>query len=202
MKEWGGDNWLKRNRDAVGKQHDPVAHLIGETNLVNKDSNILEIGCSNGWRLKNLQDKYDCTVIGIDPSALACAEAWQNLKIAVHKTVGASLPFSDELFDVVIMGFCMWLTDPSEWFRNVSESDRVLKDGGTLIIHDYCYPRVLRLPYNFDAEAIEHADAHCYFFDWPKLWLVHPAYSTWREAIDISSHHSVSMLRKDMARCA
>jgi SAM-dependent methyltransferase len=200
MKAWAGDNWLKRNRDDLGKS-DPVSAMIETIALIKSDSNVLEIGCANGWRLKKLQEKYGCHVVGIDPSALACAEAWQHFNIPVHHTVAAALPFDDEIFDIVIMGFCMWLTEPSEWFRNVSESDRVLKDEGALIIHDFCSPRAWRRPYDYDEEA-KRSGLWNYFFDWPKLWLAHPCYFKIRENFDLGTvhHESVTLLHKSLTK--
>src|SRR6516164_8521172 len=97
MMQWAGDNWLKRNKPDLGKR-DPVSGMIEARQLIKPDNNILEIGCANGWRLKKLQDKYGCTVVGVDPSPLACAEAWQSFKIPVAKTIAAALPYDDELF--------------------------------------------------------------------------------------------------------
>jgi SAM-dependent methyltransferase len=198
MLQWGVDNWLKRNKPDLGKR-DPVSDLLDQRSIIKKSDSILEIGCADGWRLRKLEAKYGCTVAGIEPSAAACKEAWEQFKTPVTQGIAASMPYSDDTFDIVIMGFCMWLTDPSEWLRNVAESDRVLKDGGHLIIHDYCEVRPLRHPYNYDAEAATQGNAWCYFFDWTKLWLVHPGYRLLCENMTLSNRETVSVLRKDMA---
>ena len=185
--------------DALGVHHDPVAQLVGEGGLITKHSKVLEIGCSNGWRLRTLKDKYGCQVYGVEPSKDAIVEAKTKFDLIIQQGIASDLPYSwEDLFDVVIMGFCMWLIEPRDWFLTVAESDRVLKDGGALVIHDYCYPRPFRQPYNFDAEAVSHRDAYCFFFDWPKLWLVNPGYQMRGESVDTKSHQSISVLRKNM----
>jgi len=201
MLTWAGDNWLKRNKADLGK-HDPVCALLDDMSIILAGCKVVEIGCADGWRLKKLQHKYACQVIGLDPSRLACTEALTHNGVLVRQGIAAALPWPGEgLFDLVIMGFCMWMTEPSEWFRNVSESDRVLKDGGYLIIHDYSEVRPLRHRYNYDSESAGHNDVWCYFFDWTKLWLVHPAYSVVRENMALSNRETVSVLRKNLTNC-
>jgi SAM-dependent methyltransferase len=193
MMQWAGDNWLKRNKPDLGSR-DQISNLLDGTNFISPNSKVLEIGCANGWRLKKLRDKYGCEVFGVEPSEAAWKEAKEQ-NIWVDRGIAASLPYKDAIFDVVIMGFCMWLTEPSEWFRNVAESDRVLKDGGVLIIHDYCEPRPMKRPYNYDEEASSQANVWNYFFDWPKLWLAHPAYQMIAESMT-ANREIVSALRK------
>src|ERR1700674_2563405 len=67
-----GDIWFERNRINLGV-HDYVSAFI-ETLKLNPQS-ILELGCSNGWRLKKLREKYNCRILGIDPSEKAIKDA-------------------------------------------------------------------------------------------------------------------------------
>jgi hypothetical protein len=65
----------------------------------------------------------------------------------------------------------LYLCDPADWFRIVAEGDRVLTDGGHLIIQDF--PDVSR-PF---ARKYTHRDGvlsyHMRFSD---LWQTHPWY--------------------------
>ena len=56
--------------------------------------------------------------------------------------VGSSdnLDFDDLFFDVIILGFCLYLVDRNLIFKTVSEIDRTLKEGGILIINDFDTP--------------------------------------------------------------
>jgi SAM-dependent methyltransferase len=125
------DAWFKRNRGKLGAD-DPVGHIIAGLSITPRA--VLEIGCANGWRLKRLQQEYRCHVWGVDPSHDAVEEA--SLPGVLYGTAD-DLPFCASKFDLVIFGFCLYLCDPADLFRVAAEADRVLADGGTLIIHDF-----------------------------------------------------------------
>lgn len=180
-----GDAWFNRNRERLGLR-DPVTEVIEELKLSPK--RVLEIGCSNGWRLKKLFDRYsECTVFGVEPSAAAVDEA---LISTVLRSTADELPFGSDNFDLVIFGFCLYLVDPADLFRVVTEADRVLRDNGILIIHDFA---AWDRPF---ARAYEHADGVLsYHMDHAKLWLAHPSYV---EVIRHGWHDGdVTVLRKN-----
>jgi len=183
--EGEGDAWLERNREKLGRS-DPVSEAIEHFDLA--PTNVLEVGCANGWRLARLRDKYGCTVMGVEPSTRACIWA-KELNVPVVNTTAAMLPFSFNKFDLIIYGFCLYLTDPQDWFRIAAEADLVLKPGGHLIIHDF---DVRGEPF---ARKYEHKEGLLsYHFDFAKLWLVHPNYS----AITIfhDPGETISVIRK------
>lgn len=162
-----GDRWFERNAAKLG-EHDPVSELIEQLHI--KPENVLEIGCSNGWRLAALHDKYKCGVTGLDPSHTASQDA-RKRGISVWTATAAGMPLRSKTYDLVIYGFCLYLTDPEDWFRIAMEGDRVLKDGGYLIIHDF-----EREPEAF-ARVYEHAkDILSYHVDFAGFWLAHPWY--------------------------
>jgi ubiquinone/menaquinone biosynthesis C-methylase UbiE len=162
-----GDNWLERNRDKLGA-HDPVDRAI--TYLSLKPKRVLEIGCANGWRLTALREKFGCEITGIEPSTQAGCEA-ADRRVPIYRGTAESLPVPDGAFDLVIYGFCLYLTDPADWFRIVAEGDRVLADTGHMIIHDFYYPKA---PY---AQPYHHCDdVLSYHMNFSALWLAHPGY--------------------------
>lgn len=199
MLKWAGDNWLKRNRPQLGKS-DPVSEMIERNGGLQPQNFVCEIGCANGWRLKKLGDKYGCMVTGIDPSETAVAEARAN-GLRVERGVATDLPWRDASFNVVIMGFCLNMIDPSEWFAVVTETDRVLKDPGLLIIHDYARPRAYCKQAKFDEEMIKHGNIKVFFHDWTTLWTCHPAYHAVNEQFWERDWAMVSIMRKQMADC-
>lgn len=164
-----GDAWLARNRNKLGL-HDPVAQMMKAIDL--KPERVLEVGCANGWRLAALRDKYGCEIMGVEPSRQAGIEA-ASLSVPVHQSSAAVLPVSGP-FDLVIYGFCLYLTDPGDWFRIAAEGDCVLAPGGHLIIHDFVAPGNVNY-----ARHYEHRDGIlAYHFDFAKLWLASPLYQT------------------------
>lgn len=163
-----GNRWLERNREGLG-QRDPVAKMIEAIDL--KPEYVLEIGCSNGWRLAALRDRYACQVLGIEPSANAVAEA-KVRDVPVFQGTAAALPIRSAACDLLIYGFCLYLADPEDWFKIVAEGDRVLKPGGHMIIHDFA---ALDEPHG---RVYEHCDGvTAYHIDFSEFWLANPLYS-------------------------
>jgi SAM-dependent methyltransferase len=162
-----GNAWLDRNELRLGER-DLVSGTIEQLKIVPKHA--LEIGCSNGWRLARLRRRYSCKVYGVEPSAQAISHAVSHIEIL--QGTAEKLPAPSALFDVVIYGFCLYVTDPEDWFRIAAEGDRVLRDGGYLIIHDFDMTNA----YPF-ARRYEHREGvRAYHVDFARLWLVHPWY--------------------------
>ena len=162
-----GDKWLKRNRNKLGKGEDMVDQAIDRAGI--KPEKVLEIGCSNGWRLSALRDKYGCKVMGLDPSHAAGEEA-KAKDIPVWEATATALPILSAQFDVVIYGFCLYLVDPADWFTIVKEGDRVLAPGGHLIIHDFAAHTAWGCVY-------EHCDGVVsYHVDFAGFWRANPLY--------------------------
>lgn len=167
-----GDAWFRRNRDKIG-DHDPADDPV-ETEIMRlrmEPISVLEVGCSNGWRLKRLQDRYHCRVLGLDPSIEAVEDAGMNAS-ALARGTAAYLPFPAGSADLLIFGFCLYLVDPEDLFRVAAEADRVLADHGALMIFDFAdiTPPFAR-PYE------HHSGVLSYHIDHAKLWLAHPWYT-------------------------
>jgi ubiquinone/menaquinone biosynthesis C-methylase UbiE len=179
-----GDAWHARNRTNIGLR-DPVSDAI--EGLALEPKRVLEVGCGTGWRLKRLAHRYRCTVAGIDPSPMALEDTW-----SMDTTTGTadSLPFPDGAFDMVIFGFCLYLVDREDLFKVVAESDRVLHDGGYIIIHDF------KAPMKTFARAYEHCSGVLsYHMDHPALWLAHPMYHK-VAARHLENEEALTVLRK------
>jgi len=157
-----GKAWLERNKEKLG-QSDPVSDFLEEHKI--HPCSVLEIGAADGWRLRKLSTRYTCDAIGIDPSG-PNDRVWKGSAAYLS-------PFRDAEFDLVIFGFCLYLCDPQDYFRIASESNRVLKDRGHLIIHDFEVPhagKAYRLPYEHKKNVYSH---HVY---WAEIWRAHPYY--------------------------
>ena len=134
-----GDNWFKRNATSLVGTHegDFVINLIQLYNIAPKK--VLEIGASNGWRLNEINRIYGCNCVAVEPSELAIKageEKYPNIEF--HKAVANELPFdNDQKFDLVIFNFVFHWIGREQLFKSVSEIDRVLSDGGFLIIGDF-----------------------------------------------------------------
>src|SRR6516164_4901012 len=132
-----GDAWFERNRGLLNddNQVDPVLQCLAEMRPY--PDRVLEVGCSNGWGLNKIHAAGASICSGIDPSRRAI-ELGKQLYSKIELSVGTADKLPDgEVFDVVIYGFCLYLCDPADHFRILAEGDRVLRDGGALLIYDF-----------------------------------------------------------------
>lgn len=164
-----GNAWLERNRDKLGKP-DPVTPVIAK--WVPRPRRVLEVGCADGRRLADLRDMYGCEVFGVEPSLQAGIEAAAR-RVPVVQCSAASLAVQGP-FDLVIYGFCLYLTDPDDWLRIAAEGDAVLADDGHLIIHDFLDEEGVPI-----ARRYEHRDGlWSYHYNFCRLWIGHQRYQT------------------------
>jgi ubiquinone/menaquinone biosynthesis C-methylase UbiE len=170
-----GDAWFSRNKETIttrsGKPgDDAVLKVISSLNLVPKAA--LEIGCADGYRLRGLEAMTGAACSGVEPSSDAVAE---GLRLSPHHRlkVGTAdaLDFADEAFDMVIYGFCLMYCDRKDLFKVAMEGDRVLKDGGHVILYDFCTD----IPYR---NAYSHKPGYyCYKMRYGDLFSWSPLYS-------------------------
>lgn len=158
-----GDAWFTRNCDKLG-QHDPVSDVIESIGI--KPKSVLEIGCANGWRLEKLRNAFACQVYGVEPSLAACMAA----NVPLFQSTADALPCKPSQFDLVIYGFCLYLSDPVDWFKITQEGDRVLAYGGNIIIHDFDGDVPFARRYEHRSNMMSH------HIDFSKFWLAHPFY--------------------------
>lgn len=103
-------------------------------------SNVLEIGCGSGHRLKQITKSLKIDGYGVDPSSLAI-----NYINQFFPSLNAKVGLADDLpynikFDFVHLGHYLYLCDKEFFLRSVSEADRLLKFGGFLSIIDFDTP--------------------------------------------------------------
>lgn len=128
-----GDNWFDRNADSTIRESE--RKLLPYLQRVNPKT-LLEVGCGTGMRLDYLsQHMPECSFWGIDPAEKA-AELVHPAYNVLQATAD-ELPFADEKFDVVVIGFCLCVCDVDDFFKIAAEVDRVLVDNGVLVVLDF-----------------------------------------------------------------
>ncbi len=170
----GGDEWYARSCHSIQKTKPTFNYLFDcINNLPFAINNFLEVGCSSGEKIKQVQSKFKCSCYGIDPSKEAIAGGRKLVNDKIHLQVGTaeSLPFEDNFFDVVCFGFCLYLCDRNLLFRIAQEADRVLREGGAIIIVDFDSRIPLRNSFHHTGEAI-----WSYKMEYEKMFTWHPQY--------------------------
>ncbi len=187
-----GDAWHERNK-LVPRFPDPVLDCI-EACFIHPKS-VVEIGCGTGWRLAEIEKKYNPrNCVGYEPSGKAIEErVFANV---FQRTAIESLPFvRKRYYDLIIFGFCLYLVDREDLFTIVTAADSALQDKGHIIIHDF-------IPEYRHKQAYKHkVGMWSYKMDYSKLWLANPAYrgTHVQHTEDGNDSIGVSILQKDMA---
>ena len=139
-----GDNWYLRNKDKSQNYVD--LDLISKYLNSFEINNYLEIGCSSGYKTFELARRLNSKGFGIDPSAMAILEAnkiketFKDNRNNVTFEVGTSddlNDFENDFFDLVFVGFCMYLVDRNLLESTYNEIDRVLKKNKFVAILDF-----------------------------------------------------------------
>jgi SAM-dependent methyltransferase len=136
-----GDSWFGRNAVGLEKKSEKfdwptyLIELIEDKSGVKK---IAELGCSNGWRLQKLQELYpNVEFYGIDPS-LEAVQDGQHRYPKLHLSQGllSDVPLQEEFDIVVVFGVFCWV-DRASLVKSFAEVDRIVRDGGFLVIGDF-----------------------------------------------------------------
>ncbi len=167
-----GDNYFRRHRSLTQPgENDYVLDTLAAAAL--SFDSFLEIGCSNGYRVASLAKATGARGFGIDPSTEAIETGRQLFGGSINLCVGSAetLPFEDRSVDLVVFGFCLYLTDVEDHFRIASEANRVLRDGGSLLIYDF----LSGVPYYNDYHHMPGLKSHK--MDFSRYFLAHPGYT-------------------------
>jgi SAM-dependent methyltransferase len=114
--------WFKKRRELV----------VSWVRKHRKDSAILDIGCSSGALLTDLNEVGYNNVSGIDVSETAVALAQQNGHDKASVMDGASTTFPAAQFDILVASDCLEHIENDE--TALADWMRILKPGGTLIL--------------------------------------------------------------------
>jgi ubiquinone/menaquinone biosynthesis C-methylase UbiE len=115
-----GDKWFQRNKQTLeNRTFDYPTSIIKRTlqNHTDNINSILEIGCSNGTKINDLANHFNARGFGVDPSQSAILEGQTKYKhLELSQGTASKLPFSNDFFDLVFFGFCLYLLDRKDIF--------------------------------------------------------------------------------------
>jgi len=147
-----GNQWFKRNRDAIVDQNqfDWPIKIIESLKGKAKIGRILELGCANGWRLARIKDMFQGNVelYGTDASKEAITDGISRYSdLRLKQGLLSQIPF-DLMFDLVIVNFVFHWVDRKSLVKSIAEIDRVICDQGLLIVGDFLPDFPHKRPYH------------------------------------------------------
>lgn len=167
------DGWFNRNKTAYDSEENKKNLIIKILNDIElTPGRMLEIGCSNGFRLNQIREAFNCECFGIDPSVKAIQDGMEKFP-SIDLSVGTAdeLKFEDNSFDTILFGFCLYLCDRKDLFKIACEADRCLRNEGTLILLDFHPPFPYRNQYTYQAGLYSYKMDYAAMFTW------NPAYT-------------------------
>ena len=197
-----GDRWFKRNLNRDSRNFKDINSFIP---LIKDKDKILEIGTSDGIKLDYLSRKIPSlnpSLFGIDPS-YESINAGMSLYPNLNLKQGTSdqIEFDNQYFDVVILGFCLYLVDRELLFKTISEVDRTLKQGGYLVITDFETPFPVKRKYEHYEGCFSYKNNYSNFFlgggHYSLINKIHFSHSTDIFNPDINERVSTSVLYKE-----
>lgn len=179
-----GDRWFERNRrvlNAFDASADLPLKLIRLYGLT--PERVLEIGAANGFRLAAIHQCTGAEAVAVEPSAQAVLNGKASFPFITFIRGTASAVPLRESFDLVIVNFVFHWIDRQSLLRAVAEVDRLVRDGGYLLIGDFYPANQLQVRYHH----LESEEVYTYKQDYAATFLASRLY------------HPVSFLTADHA---
>lgn len=138
--DFEGDRWFECNRrtlNAFDASADLPLKLIGLYGFT--PERVLEIGAANGFRLAAIHQSTGAEVVAVEPSAQAVLNGKASFPFITFIRATASAVPLRESFDLVIVNLVFHWIDRQSLLRAVAEVDRLVREGGYLLLGDF-YP--------------------------------------------------------------
>ena len=184
-----GDGYHSRNHAGIGTIADPAFSALELLNQGQPVTSVLEIGCTTGFRLEKARVAFGARCAGLEISPAAVHEGrtrYPEVQIELGTAPGDLNRWSEEQFDVVIVGHFEYLLPRSELFGLAAAVDRLVVDGGHIIVMDFLHPSPMSADYR------HHADLRVFKHDPSAPWLWSPTYTlVQRQVYDVSENPAV-----------
>ena len=131
------DRWFERNAHALEQvsEHDLAMRVVELYAL--RPTSVLEIGAANGYRVAAIASRTGARGVAVEPSPKAIADGRSRFPdVEFRQGEARALPV-DDTYDLVIINFVLHWIDRHNLLRCIAEIDRVVADGGHLLIGDF-----------------------------------------------------------------
>jgi len=172
-----GNHWFQRNAEAIlhrGEKFDWPVHLIEKIRERREIRSVVELGCSNGWRLEHIRKLVapDCVFYGTDVSEQAIETGrklypWVNFSVSTIAETNL-----DRQFDLVIVSFVLHWVSRETLFQSLYAIDRHVKTGeegelgGFLLVADFLpdFPQKRQYAHRQDFEMYTYKQDYAKIF--------------------------------------
>ena len=167
-----GDAWFQRNKTLIGDPSSIDLKTITEVLSSFKETInvILEIGCSEGSKLRYLCNYFESNGFGLDPSQAAVTAGNKlgmestNFKTSLDVGIASKIPHEDKSFDLVYFAWCLYLVDRDDVPQCIAEADRVLRPGGFLVILDFDPAQKIKKEYKHATGVFSYKESYVHYF--------------------------------------
>lgn len=146
-----GDGFHRRNYAGIGTIADPAFEALELIHDVQPVTSVLEIGCTTGYRLEKARREFGATAVGLEVSPRAVAEGralYPHIRLEEGVAPRDLTMFMPQRYDVVIVGYFMYLLPRDDLFALAAAVDGLVIDDGHVIVTDFIHPRPVSAPYS------------------------------------------------------
>jgi SAM-dependent methyltransferase len=191
--DFEGDRWFQRNQrllNAFDTSADLPLKLIFLYGLT--PERVLEIGAANGFRLAAIHQRTGAETVAVEPSAQAVLNGKASFPfITFIRGTASAVPLRDA-FDLVIVNFVFHWIDRQSVLRAVAEVDRLVRDGGYLLIGDFQPVNQVQVRYHH----LEDQEVYTYKQNYAATFLASALY---HPVALLTAHHATKELQASVA---
>jgi SAM-dependent methyltransferase len=116
-------------------ENDLSSKLMGLYDL--KPKTVLDIGCSNGFRLEGMRNTLGAQCFGLEPGIDAIEDGRKRFpNLNLQQGLCSNIPW-DRSFELIVVNFVLHWVERDAIDRCINEIDRVLESGGFLLLGDF-----------------------------------------------------------------
>jgi SAM-dependent methyltransferase len=191
--QFEGDRWFDRNRGALGNfdsSTDLPLRLIDLYRLA--PARVLEIGAANGFRVATVHERTGAEAVAVEPSARAVLDGQENFPgVSFVRGTARAVPLRTT-FDLVIVNFVFHWIDRRNLLEVAAETDRLVAEGGFLIIGDFYPTNQLQVRYHH----LQDREVYTYKQNYAGTFL---ASGTYHPVALLTAHHADKRLSAEVA---
>jgi SAM-dependent methyltransferase len=148
----------------------------------------LEIGAANGFRLAAIHQRTGAEAVAVEPSERAVLDGKASFPFITFIRGTASAVPLRKAFDLVIVNFVFHWIDRQSLLSAVAEVDRLVRDGGYLLIGDFLPANQLQVRYHH----LEDREVYTYKQNYAATFLASGLYHA---VVLLTAHHGSKQLQ-------